>query len=497
MKINAGYIRVSTPQKHRANGRGPQEESLPKQRELLAGWFRSRGQPGDLIFFEDDQSGSEMNRKGLNGLIERIESDQVQRLFLYDDSRLARNQGLMHAMLWLCWQHRVEILVYALGRRVNWESADDRMMLGLMGFTSEFFLRNLVRLSREGTERLLRQGCWMGRHPYGFVRGEDKRLEPVPGEWEIIKRIWAEIRDRGVRAIVQRLEADRLAGRIAGWKGSLPWTCRTIQVILSNPAYTGSVVWNQTGADRKPLPKSKWKIVENAHPAVVSWKEFDGVRELLKSRARGKPFETKMRNPYAGFLFCGHHSCKLTGMRRYGMEYLLYCDVLCCPNNGVPVSAVERRIQLEDGWGLRAGGRARSALENCRKGVQTDLKSSSQAIAGLQSRIAKDQKSQQELVMRFGKGELTKSAFEREMAARNGQIEKFKKSLYAMEQSRATKLQELERIESREARLQGLTAQLSMLPYEEKRALVGWAIKRVDLFERSRAEVMWANEGAP
>ena len=119
--INAAYIRVSTPRPKEDDGvnqngessrKNNQEESIPKQIELLTAWFKELGFSGELRFFIDDASGKNEDRENLLALIELIYKNEVARLFYYDDSRQARNSYLTQRLLWHCDQHRTEIWPY-------------------------------------------------------------------------------------------------------------------------------------------------------------------------------------------------------------------------------------------------------------------------------------------------------------------------------------------------------------------------------------------------
>ena len=61
------------------------------------------------------------------------------------------------------------------------------------------------------------------------------------------------------------------------------WLKTTIHTMLSNEAYTGAVVWGAKAKDGAPPVR-----VEDAHPAIVSKRDFQRARRLLGSRAPKK-----------------------------------------------------------------------------------------------------------------------------------------------------------------------------------------------------------------
>ena len=298
----------------------------------------------------------------------------------------------------------------------------DRIALYAMGMISEMYLHNLRRDVIIGTNRLREKGCWMGIPPYGYKRGPDKHLMPVPDEFEVVQRIWREIRQYGMNTIAKRLEADRIAGKASPWQSSLrrlrgpqPWRWRIISMILSNPVYTGSTVCNQRDhVTRRDNPPEQWKIIPNAHPAIVTREEFNNVQALIKSRAKPTGFQPQVHthNDYAGFIFCGHHNQKMRALRLYnGKEYYLFCPVQLCPNNRVIVSTVEKKFI--EAVKSELNSQTQIVVEEERERLSKEINSKGRQVSNEQVGVEKLRRKRQEFVTRFSQGEITKETFER------------------------------------------------------------------------------------
>ena len=131
------------------------------------------------------------------------------------------------------------------------------------------------------------RGFWVAsRVPYGYRKlmvqdGAKKRpsLEPDAATSAIVERIFGMAEaGRGILAITRTLNDEGIAnptGRL--------WSKNGVHIILRNEVYTGSLVWGTRAKDGAPPVR-----VENAHPAIVSKRQFQRVNKLLGSRAPKK-----------------------------------------------------------------------------------------------------------------------------------------------------------------------------------------------------------------
>ena len=83
------------------------------------------------------------------------------------------------------------------------------------------------------------------------------------------------------------------------------WSKTTIVKILSNEAYTGTLVWGSAPKDGAPPVR-----VEKAFPAIVSKRRFLQARRLLESRAPSRMHPRRAASPY---LFSGLLKCETCG----------------------------------------------------------------------------------------------------------------------------------------------------------------------------------------
>ena len=149
------------------------------------------------------------------------------------------------------------------------------------------------------------RGFWVGsKMPYGYSKlmvqdGAKKRptLEPDPATSPIVKRIFdMSEAGSGMVDITRALNGEGIAS-----PGGKLWGKTSVHKVLTNEAYTGTLVWGVNAKDKADPVR-----VEKAFPAIVSKTQFQRVGRQLRRRA------PKVRHP-----------------RRVGSSYLLSGMVKC------------------------------------------------------------------------------------------------------------------------------------------------------------------------
>lgn len=290
MKVNIAYLRVSTPQPKPGTKprtwRGQQEASLPRQEEAAWKWYKDHRFPEPLVVIKDDCSGARRDRPGLKRTKNLIGHWKAKRLWIYDDSRAARDQLLFHQLMWHCFNYRVEVWFDNSGHPVDWESDEEHLHLGFRAFASEHWLRDHQRLVREGKRRAREAGVPLGVPAFGYRHTPEKKRVIVPDEADIVKRIFVErAQNESQGRIATRLEVDRRAGRIPGPRGGAYWTKVGVNYILQNPIYLGHTIlnWRKHRAGGKG-PRENQRVIRNTHPAIISQELWDKVQAIIPTR---------------------------------------------------------------------------------------------------------------------------------------------------------------------------------------------------------------------
>ena len=103
--------------------------------------------------------------------------------------------------------------------------------------------------------------------------------------------------------------------------GGKKWLKTTVHSVLLNEAYTGTLVWGITAKDGAPPVR-----VENAHPAIVSKRDFQRVKKLLGSRAPRRVHPRRSGSPYllSGLLRCETCGKAMTAAEAKSGKYTYY-----------------------------------------------------------------------------------------------------------------------------------------------------------------------------
>ena len=153
------------------------------------------------------------------------------------------------------------------------------------------------------------RGFWMTTYaPYGYRRvmvqdGPKKRpkLELDPPVDALVRRIFdMALQGRSTLDIAKSLNSEGIPTS----KGK-KWLKTTVHFLLTNEAYAGTVVWGASAKDGQPPVR-----VEDAHPAIVSKREFRRIARMMEARAPKKVNPRRISSPY---LLSGLAKCETCG----------------------------------------------------------------------------------------------------------------------------------------------------------------------------------------
>lgn len=153
---------------------------------------------------------------------------------------------------------------------------------------------------RSAMQRRAVKGQALGRPPYGYRVGPDRRLETVENEAALVRYIFRLYLQEGlgIRLIAKRLNEEGFRTRRNG-----NWSMVTIRDLLRNRAYLGT--YARFGVK-----------VPGSHPALVSEADLHAVAARM---ARRRPAAAGPRQP-GRFLLSGLVQCEACGNRMIGVS---------------------------------------------------------------------------------------------------------------------------------------------------------------------------------
>jgi DNA invertase Pin-like site-specific DNA recombinase len=228
-------------------------------------------------------------------------------LVVQHTDRLARGDAIQAA-------HLVEVVLWAMKANVRVRSVqDDRtgesiLDAALIGTRNYEDSRRKSESIKSSKRCEFEAGNWQGGDaPDGFVSPDgSKGLVEDPERAPVVRRVF-ELADKGLGrpAIKRALNAEGLRTRpIPSGKfkhDGLPWTTFRVADVLSNPVYTGRVVWHRRRSDEE--------VRGGNHEPLIDPELFDRVNAKLTFRknkpAQGRPTERYALSHLAVCSSCG------------------------------------------------------------------------------------------------------------------------------------------------------------------------------------------------
>ena len=216
-----------------------------------------------------------------------------QEILVWKFSRFTRKRE--HAVAFKSMLRRRGVRVVSITEQAD-DTPTGKLLEAIIESVDEFYSENLVqevtRVMREAASR----GFWVTSYaPYGYRKvyvqdGVKKRpkLELDPPADAVARRIFDTVlQGSSILDVTEALNAEGVASP----RGK-HWFKTTVHNVLLNEAYTGTLVWGTTARDGAPPVR-----VEDAHPAIVSKRQFRRVNKLLGSRAPKKVHPRRAASP--------------------------------------------------------------------------------------------------------------------------------------------------------------------------------------------------------
>jgi DNA invertase Pin-like site-specific DNA recombinase len=303
-KTYDGVIRVS-----RKNGRDASEWlTEDQQREAILRDAASRG--GKIARWHDESdsvSGKTTDRVGLNAAVERAINGEIDGIIVAKLDRFARTVVGGLTTINRLKAAGKELIAEREGVIVGdgaANSATGNLMRTFFLMLAQWQLETLT----EGWESVRASHIARGIHtvePYGYLKGDDRRLYPVAAESPVVLRMFEERAEgAGWVGIAESLNGDDIKTR-AGHG----WTAGRVKSIVEARVYLGEV-------------RSGEFVNPDAHEAIVSAELWERANARRKTTARrdGEDY------PLTGLLYCSECGVRMRGTTTHkaGTAYRSY-----------------------------------------------------------------------------------------------------------------------------------------------------------------------------
>ena len=317
----AVYCRVSTDEQR-------ERQTIENQVELSTAYCESHELAIAELYRDDGVSGTLplADRPEGKRLLEDAKSKKFDRLLVKQVDRLGRDAlYILNAVYQL---EALGIQVISILEPIDLSTPQGKFMLTIDSGVAALERDTIIQRSVEGTDRLARQGVWLGGIvPYGYqVVGKDRdaRLvvsdEPVPGvgmtKADVVKLMYqmAAHERQTCFAISDRLNAlgvppayvrdgrqVRRGTRTVATAGI--WRASRVRNLITNTTYKGIHQYGRRSKRRR-------EVIERDMPSIVSVEIWEQAQKVLHDNMILSPRNAKRRHLLRGVIRCG--TCGLT-----------------------------------------------------------------------------------------------------------------------------------------------------------------------------------------
>ncbi|MBU3600112.1 recombinase family protein [Polynucleobacter sp. 30F-ANTBAC] len=269
-----------------------------------------------------DEGGKSSHHEEITGrpvllkLYEAIKRGEVKHLWVYDQSRLSRNDQVASIFRYEC--NKQGVTLYTKDGQFDLSSPSDKLLKQMLDAVAEF--ENSVRAERTRLGKLSKatSGFWHGGPPPFGYKLEDKKLVIDKDESKWIKRIYEESLKGSTTLDVKKLLDSK---GVSPRRRNGLWSLGSIQSLIKNTHYIGYYSYH----DKKVNTKIKISC-----PAIIEenvWKAVNYSKTRVINR-------TQQKNPTKNFyllrdlMFCGHCGRPISARSKPSKKENLYY----CPN---------------------------------------------------------------------------------------------------------------------------------------------------------------------
>ena len=275
-------------------------------------------------YVDEAESGRIADRPQFQKMLDEASKPEApfKEILVWKFSRFTRKRE--HAVAFKAMLRRRGVRVVSITEQAD-DTPTGKLLEAIIESVDEFYSENLAQEVTRGMRESASRGFWVTTYaPYGYRKvyvqdGPKKRpkLELDPPADAVARRIFDMVlQGSSILDVTKALNAEGVASP----RGK-QWLKTTVHNVLLNEAYTGTLVWGTTAKDGAPPVR-----VEDAHPAIVSKRQFQRAKKLLGSRAPKKVHPRRSASPYllSGLLRCETCGKAMTAAEAKSGKYTYY-----------------------------------------------------------------------------------------------------------------------------------------------------------------------------
>jgi DNA invertase Pin-like site-specific DNA recombinase len=305
------YVRVST------QAQQDQGTSLDSQRELgqkkaaeLGFQWKLWDEGGRSSHHEDIAQ-----RPVLHQLYQSIRHGEVKHLWVYDQSRISRNDQVASIFRYEC--NKKEVTLYTKDGVFDLSNATDKLLKQLLDAVAEFDNATRAERTRLGKINRVRSGMWHGGPPPFGYKLVDHKLVVEESEAKWVKRIFDEV-IKGSSAIRVKKVLD--SNGVSTRRAKNGWSIGSINALLKNTHYSGFYIFTDSKSEQQ---------IQVQCPSIVGsalWTQAQSKRSPTVLRKTQKNATEKHFYLLRDLMYCAHCGRPISGrILASRSEFSYYC----------------------------------------------------------------------------------------------------------------------------------------------------------------------------
>jgi len=303
------YTRVSTTAQEEQGTSLSSQEKLGRERAKALGFDARLWNEGGKSSNHEDIAG----RPVLQALVNEIASGDAKHVFVYDQSRLSRNDNVASAIRYQCKKNGV--ILYTKDGKYDFTNASDTFMKQVLDAMAELDNAGRAERTRLGKLQRVKQHQWHGGPPPFGYRLDSKKLVVEKSEADKVKEIYKRYASGESTHVIKKfLDKSGVLPRRGG-----AWTLGSILKILENTHYVGYYTYRDKKSDEH--------VRVECSPVVQAaiWQAAQEKRKAVLER-KGQVNRTKHFYLLRDLMYCGFCSAPLGARTRPSKnEHFYYC----------------------------------------------------------------------------------------------------------------------------------------------------------------------------
>lgn len=283
-----------------------EQNSIINQKKIAVDYLEDKS---DIVvteyYCDNGYTGMNFNRPDYHRMMNDLRIRKINCIIVKDISRLGRNFVMTSELVEKVFpMMNVRLICINDDYDSNDEMCDSTaLLLPFKMVMNDVYVKDISQKIRSSITAKMEQGAYLpsaSSIPYGYIRNPKENTFDVDEETApIVLRIFQmRASGMGLNAICKELNAEGIPspGKLRYIRGitaapkfeNALWIHGTLRKLLEDQVYLGNRVHGKVKRDKIGMEKTKrskdeWKIVEGAHPPIVSKELFDKVQEVMQA----------------------------------------------------------------------------------------------------------------------------------------------------------------------------------------------------------------------